>query len=136
MADRHKSTTDILNGDGRSIRTVPITWSEFVTHDHKDSLWILVEGKVYDVTNFKKHPGSFEKLLQHAAMDGTSGFKVVGHKPGSIKLMDNFYIGQIDPETVVQYEALPAPTQPDRYLYIAYMVAAFVFFYSVAFFGA
>ena len=34
-------------------------------HNTKESIWLLIENKVYDVTNFK-HPGGKQILLQNA----------------------------------------------------------------------
>ena len=36
--------------------------SEIFDHNTKDSCWLLIAGKVYDVTNFK-HPGGKQILL-------------------------------------------------------------------------
>ena len=34
------------------------TWEEIVEHDKKDDLWVVIYGKVYDLTTFwEKHPG-------------------------------------------------------------------------------
>lgn|SRR3990167_2753147 len=118
------------------VRKHKITFSEFVTHNKKDNLWILVHGKVYDVTDFKSHPGSFDKLLQNSAKDASSEFDRVGHKPGSIKMMEKYYIGEIDPDTVEQTEVGPTPVQPDRFLYIGIMIVAALGLFSVAYFGA
>ena len=44
------------------------TWEEIVEHDMKSSCWIVVRGKVYDVTEFvPKHPGG------DIIMDGAGG---------------------------------------------------------------
>ena len=34
-------------------------------HNTKESIWLLIDSKVYDVTNFK-HPGGKQILLQNA----------------------------------------------------------------------
>ena len=39
--------------------------NEIFEHNTKDSLWLLIDNKVYDVTNFK-HPGGKQILLQNA----------------------------------------------------------------------
>ena len=31
-------------------------------NSEEKGIWIVIDGKVYDVTKFKNHPGSFEKL--------------------------------------------------------------------------
>ena len=138
MAEVKKGESKVaaaLNGDGKQVRSVPITFAEFVTHNTKESLWILVDGKVYDVTSFKNHPGSFDKLLQNSAVDSSVEFKNVGHKAGSIRMMEKYFIGEADPETVVPYEKLPTPKQPDRWLYISIHLSVLMFFYLVSVYG-
>ena len=115
------------------VRKELITWSEFVTHDHKESLWILVKGKVYDVTNFKTHPGSFDKLLQVAAKDGTKEFDRVGHKKSSIDLMEKYYIGDIDTETIESEIDHPTPLQPNWWKYTLMMAFAGVSLFLVGY---
>ena len=44
------------------------TWEEIIEHDKKSSVWIVIKGKVYDLTNFiEKHPGG------DIIMDGAGG---------------------------------------------------------------
>jgi L-lactate dehydrogenase (cytochrome) len=44
--------------------------SEIFSHNTKESLWLLINNKVYDVTNFK-HPGKMAVLLMNAGQDAT-----------------------------------------------------------------
>ena len=39
--------------------------NEIFENNTKESLWLLIDSKVYDVTNFK-HPGGKQILLQNA----------------------------------------------------------------------
>ena len=39
--------------------------NDIFEHNTKESLWLLIENKVYDVTDFK-HPGGKQILLQNA----------------------------------------------------------------------
>ena len=54
-----------------------ITSDELKEHNKEDDLWISVYGTVYDVTNFKEHPGTFKPLLHFAGSDATPGFQKV-----------------------------------------------------------
>ena len=48
------------------------TWQEVRRHNTAESLWVAVDGKVYDVTNFlESHPGGKEFLLLGAGRDLT-----------------------------------------------------------------
>ena len=41
-------------------REAPLSWEEVRKHHSPDDLWIVLEGKVYDVTEWKKrHPGGW-----------------------------------------------------------------------------
>ena len=49
-----------------------IPWSEIETHNKRDDNWIVVNGKVYNVTNFlKKHPGGAKVLGSYGGQDAT-----------------------------------------------------------------
>jgi cytochrome b involved in lipid metabolism len=45
--------------------------AEIFQHNTKESLWIMIDRKVYDVTNFK-HPGGKTPLLNNAGQDATT----------------------------------------------------------------
>lgn len=45
--------------------------AEIFQHNTKESLWILIDNKVYDVTNFKNHPGKMTVLLNNGGQDAT-----------------------------------------------------------------
>jgi cytochrome b involved in lipid metabolism len=55
-----------------------ITQKEYRTHTEEGDLWLLIEGKVYDVTKFK-HPGGKRILLNEAGKDATKSFINQGH---------------------------------------------------------
>jgi predicted heme/steroid binding protein len=52
------------------------TWQEVARHNTAESAWVIVRGKVYDITNFlSKHPGGREMLLLSAGRDCTDLFQ-------------------------------------------------------------
>jgi len=51
---------------------------EIYSHNTKESTWLLINNKVYDVTNFD-HPGGKLILRKNAAKDATKDFDEVGH---------------------------------------------------------
>lgn len=62
-----------------------ISLSALSGHNTVDSLWIAVDGEVYDLTDFApSHPGGLAILLQHAGKDGTAAYSAV-HSPSLIK---------------------------------------------------
>lgn len=59
--------------DGRPLREV--TEAELATHDREESLWMGVEGMVYDLTDWvDSHPGGRGLLLGNAGTDATAAF--------------------------------------------------------------
>lgn len=71
--------------------------NEIFEHNTKESLWLLIENKVYDVTNFK-HPGGKQILLQNAGQDATTQFEDISHSDKADELMKGLYIGDFVPE--------------------------------------
>jgi len=54
----------------------PCTWEELSTHNSKESCWVAVDGKVYDVTSWiPKHPGGEDMLCLAAGRDITNMFE-------------------------------------------------------------
>ena len=51
-----------------------ITREELAKHTSEDDCWILVFDKVYNVTEFKDHPGDFDILVECAGKDATAEF--------------------------------------------------------------
>jgi len=74
-----------------------VTWEQLKAHTTKDSLWLLVNGKVYDVTSFiDEHPGGDEVLFAEAGRDATEAFEDVGHSDEARAYLPPMYIGDIE----------------------------------------
>ncbi|KXH44309.1 cytochrome b5 [Colletotrichum simmondsii] len=68
--------------------------SDLSKHHDLDSLWVLIRGKVYDVTNYADdHPGGIEVLKDVAGSDGTESFEYVGHSEDAYKTLEELQIG-------------------------------------------
>ncbi|KAG0504018.1 hypothetical protein HPP92_004090 [Vanilla planifolia] len=77
-----------------------LSLSEISSHTSKDDCWLIIHGKVYDVTSFlEDHPGGDDVLLQ-AAADGeaTQSFEDVGHSSVATTKMEEYLIGAVDGE--------------------------------------
>ncbi|KAG8762867.1 hypothetical protein FRC11_007465 [Ceratobasidium sp. 423] len=75
---------------------------EVATHNSPDSCWIIVSGKVYDVTEFlSEHPGGSAVLLRHAGKDATAAYEMA-HGPEIIEegLPAEKKKGLVDPSTI------------------------------------
>ncbi|KAJ1975623.1 hypothetical protein H4R34_004265 [Dimargaris verticillata] len=69
---------------------------EIAIHNKKSDLWVIVSGKVYDVTKFvDEHPGGEEVLLESAGMDCTEAFEDVGHSEEAREMLNDYYVGDL-----------------------------------------
>ncbi|GMG35499.1 unnamed protein product [Ambrosiozyma monospora] len=71
-----------------------ITLAEVRKHTAKDDLWMVIRGKVYDVTSLiDSHPGGAEVLFDCAGVDATSSFDDVSHSEYATEMLDPLYVG-------------------------------------------
>ena len=87
-------------------------FEEVATHNLTKDCWLIISGKVYDVTPFMEdHPGGDEVLLAATGKDATNDFEDVGHSTSAREMMDKYYIGEVDASTVPKKRAYVAPQQ-------------------------
>lgn len=71
------------------------TLADVAKHNSKGDVWIVVKGKVYDVTPYvEEHPGGLA-ILRNAGGDATDGFHGPQHPPRVFDIIDDFLIGTI-----------------------------------------
>ncbi|CUG89742.1 cytochrome b5, putative [Bodo saltans] len=72
------------------------TLAEVAEHRVANSWWIIIHGKVYDVTTFADvHPPPARRECFERGKDATSSFESVGHSGAAKAMMEDFYIGDI-----------------------------------------
>jgi len=82
------------------METKVFSLEEVSAHNHARDCWLVIGGKVYDVTKFlEDHPGGDEVLLSATGKDATDDFEDVGHSTSARAMMDEYYVGEIDPST-------------------------------------
>ncbi|KAI4379204.1 hypothetical protein MLD38_005530 [Melastoma candidum] len=70
---------------------------EVALHNTREDCWIVVEGKVYDVSSYlDEHPGGDDVILETTGKDATEGFEDAGHSKDARELLATFCIGEID----------------------------------------
>ncbi|KAJ6007295.1 hypothetical protein N7540_011271 [Penicillium herquei] len=70
--------------------------SEVASHNKEEDLWVIIDGKVFNLTSFlDTHPGGRRVLLQAAGSDATKKFHKY-HRPETlIRHGDAFCIGSV-----------------------------------------
>jgi len=73
-----------------------LSFDEIKQHNDKNSIWIVVNNDVYDVTEFlNEHPGGEEVLLEQAGKDASEAFEDVGHSSDAREMMLKFKVGTL-----------------------------------------
>ncbi|KAK6914273.1 Cytochrome b5-like heme/steroid binding domain [Dillenia turbinata] len=89
------------------------TLAEVSGHNSPKDCWLIINGKVYNVTKFlEDHPGGDEVLLSATGKDATDDFEDVGHSTSAKAMMDEFYVGDIDTATIPKKKQYTPPKQP------------------------
>uniref|UniRef100_A0A2P2JTH5 Uncharacterized protein MANES_18G044000 n=1 Tax=Rhizophora mucronata TaxID=61149 RepID=A0A2P2JTH5_RHIMU len=72
------------------------TLSQVGQHKSKEDCWLVIDGKVLNVSKFlEEHPGGDEVLIQSAGKDATKEFKDVGHSKAAQDLIRKYQVGVV-----------------------------------------
>ncbi|KAL8106221.1 cytochrome b5-like [Apium graveolens] len=75
-----------------------LSFADVSVHNSPKDCWVIINAKAYDVTKFlDDHPGGDEVLLQVAGEDGSEEFESAGHGSAARLMLDEYYVGEIDP---------------------------------------
>jgi cytochrome b involved in lipid metabolism len=89
-------------------------FSEVQTHGSPTDCWLIIHGKVYDVTKFlEHHPGGDDVLLSATGKDATNDFEDVGHSVDAHNLMKDFEIGEVDIASTPEEITYKPATSPE-----------------------
>ncbi|XP_047322626.1 cytochrome b5 [Impatiens glandulifera] len=70
---------------------------EVAQHNSKEDCWIVIDGKVYEVSSYlDEHPGGDEVILQATGKDATDEFEDAGHSEEAREQLEAFCIGELD----------------------------------------
>ncbi|PKA56323.1 Cytochrome b5 isoform A [Apostasia shenzhenica] len=94
-------------------------FDEVSRHSATKDCWLIINGKVFDVTSFMEdHPGGDEVLLAATGKDASNDFEDVGHSDSARDLMNKYHIGEIDASSIPAKRSYihpqQAPHNPDK----------------------
>ncbi|KAF2660441.1 hypothetical protein K491DRAFT_688202 [Lophiostoma macrostomum CBS 122681] len=105
-----------MNHDSNDTQAVKLTGEDIAKHNSKDSCWVIVHGRAYDVTEFlPEHPGGSKIILKYAGKDATEEFEPI-HPPDTLdKYLDKSkHLGEVDMNTVEEEEKVEDPDEEAR----------------------
>ncbi|KAF6258879.1 cytochrome b5-like heme/steroid binding domain-containing protein [Scenedesmus sp. NREL 46B-D3] len=79
----------------RAMADKTFTLDECKKHTSDKDCWLVVHGKVYNVTDFlEEHPGGYDIILTSAGKDSTQDFEEIGHSNSARELLEKYLIGK------------------------------------------
>ena len=89
--------------------------SEVAKHASDDDCWVVVHGKVYDVSVYMtKHPGGKNLIFRSAGLDVSKDFEAMFHSVRARKKLDELYVGDVEgakaPATLSPWTANRVPS--------------------------
>mmetsp|Transcript_14862 Transcript_14862/g.28295 ORF Transcript_14862/g.28295 Transcript_14862/m.28295 type:complete len:911 (+) Transcript_14862:257-2989(+) len=87
-------------------KTKLISMMEVKNHNKEEDVWIVVNQKVYDCTEYLDlHPGGADSILINAGEDATEDFVAI-HSTKATKMLEKFYVGDLDPSSLAEEETV------------------------------
>lgn len=96
--------TPVDNSTLRTINTTSngktFTTADVSQHNRRNDCWLIIGGKVYDVTSFlSQHPGGSGLITPFCGQDATLPFKTMGgrgaHSQRAVEILSSLYIGDL-----------------------------------------
>lgn len=90
--------------------------AEINKHNNRDSCWVALYGKVYDLTDFlAEHPAGDAIILKYAGKDGTQAFDPLHSRDILETLLDeSTLLGTVDPKDMKPGDGEPAPQKAEE----------------------
>ena len=69
-----------MTAENKDTAKKTISLAEASKHKSEKDCWLIIHGKVYDVTAFlDEHPGGYDIVVAASGKDGTEDFEEIGH---------------------------------------------------------
>ncbi|PON97226.1 Nitrate reductase NADH dependent [Trema orientale] len=92
-----------------------VSMAEASKHNTKDDCWVVIDGKVYDLSSYlDEHPGGDDVVLAATGKDATEDFEDAGHSKSAREIMQSFCIGELDTSAIPELEIV-SKKQPRDY---------------------
>ncbi|KAJ3234294.1 hypothetical protein HDU81_001507 [Chytriomyces hyalinus] len=73
-----------------------VSFDEVKKHNTAKDCWMIISGKVYDITKFlDQHPGGEEILVELGGQDATEAFDDIGHSSDARKMLVDYLVGPL-----------------------------------------
>lgn len=105
-----------MNHDSNDTQAVKLKGEEVAQHNSRESCWVIIHGRAYDVTEFlPEHPGGPKIILKYAGKDATEEYEPI-HPPDTLdKFLDKSkHLGEVDMSTVEKEEKAEDPEEEER----------------------
>lgn len=87
-----------------------LTASDVASHNNSSDCWMIVSGKVYNVTSYiPSHPGGTGSIISYCGKDATSAFS--GHSQNAANILGSYYVGDFG-SNIQEQTTNPSPQSP------------------------
>lgn len=98
-------------------QTIVLSTSEIAKHNRANNCWILVSGKVYNVTgSINSHPGGANEIVKFCGADATAAFQTKdgrgnNHSTTAYAMLANYFVGNLNQILSTGKNSPAKPTQ-------------------------
>jgi cytochrome b involved in lipid metabolism len=97
--EEKKQKIEIKKVEQETPKKSSFSMSDVAKHNNENDCWIVIDGKVYDVTSYiESHPGG-KVMANFCGQDGSLAFATKGknkpHSPAAYEILKTLYIGDL-----------------------------------------